>query len=524
MKIDMFNIDEFVELNHLKEITSPILLDRGGIPHPDGLISNDIFGVSVKDRKQRFAYINLRNHFFHPHIYKVIRRVFRNIDKIVSGAAYYKIENGTLIRDDENGETGINFLYENWNKLKWKGNGGMSSERAELLSKTPKDIAFLDKFPVIPVFYRDIKSASGGGGDVPEIDQFYINIIRMANLLESQEMFDFSFHATNYNIQENLVAIYDYFKDKLDRKSGMIRKFLLGKNTDFSVRTVISGPIYKGERLEDNIVDFRHASVPMYELCTLVHPFLVAWLKNFFESRIIEQKWYITNQKDEESSTIDGSELKNPESHFNDSYVTKRIDKFQKDPSSRFDKIEVPLKDGRIKYLAFTGFYKNLNAEESNLANRPMTWCDLIFIALNDIVKDKYAMITRYPVLDAFGVIFTKIRVASTLQTTAMDINGVLYKWYPLVDLNMSREKIANNFDDTLKFSNAYLKGLDGDYDGDQTSVKVLWSVEANAEAERIINSKQYFLTPAGNNIRICDIENIQTLYTLTKDPPEKVA
>jgi len=63
MKIDLFDVDEFVKINNLQPVTSPILFERGGIPNPNGLISNEIFGVSVKSRKETFAYIDLHGHF-----------------------------------------------------------------------------------------------------------------------------------------------------------------------------------------------------------------------------------------------------------------------------------------------------------------------------------------------------------------------------------------------------------------------------------------------------------------------------
>ena len=127
MRITTFDMDEFVKINNLKEVTSPVLFERGGVPNPDGLISNEIFGVSTKSRKETFAYIDLKGHFFHPHIYKIIKRVFRNIDKIVNGEDYYSItKEGQLVKDPENGETGIDFLYDNWEKIKWKGNAGMN--------------------------------------------------------------------------------------------------------------------------------------------------------------------------------------------------------------------------------------------------------------------------------------------------------------------------------------------------------------------------------------------------------------
>ena len=56
MRIDLFDMDEFIELNNLKPITSHVLFERGGIPNPNGLISNEIFGVSVKSRKETFDY------------------------------------------------------------------------------------------------------------------------------------------------------------------------------------------------------------------------------------------------------------------------------------------------------------------------------------------------------------------------------------------------------------------------------------------------------------------------------------
>ena len=75
MKINFFNIKEFIDLNKLQEITSPILFQRGGVPHPDGLLSNEIFGVTTKTRKSTYAYISLHEQFIHPHIYKAIRRM-----------------------------------------------------------------------------------------------------------------------------------------------------------------------------------------------------------------------------------------------------------------------------------------------------------------------------------------------------------------------------------------------------------------------------------------------------------------
>ena len=55
------------------------------------------------------------------------------------------------------------------------------------------------------------------------------------------------------------------------------------------------------------------------------------------------------------------------------------------------------------------------------------------------------------------------------------------------------------------------------DYDGDQTGVKGVWSVEANEECMKIINSKSYYLDLNCMNIKVSTNEAVQSIYSLTK-------
>lgn len=519
MRIELFDMNEFISINKLEEVTSPILFERGGTPNPDGLLSNRIFGVSTKSRKETFAYIDLHGYFFTPHIYKIIKRVYRNIDKVINGEMFVSIDKtGKLVKDDA-GETGIEFIYENWEKIKWEGNGGMSSERTNLISKSKKSEVFLNKYIVCPVFYRDISSSAGGGGDTTALNNYYVRLIRMAAYINDRDMFDISFHSTNYSIQNTLVEIYNYMKDKLDKKNGLLRRYLMGKNTDYSTRTVISEPIYDQNNQEDNIVDFTHSAISIASACVMCYPFVVSWLRNFFERELIENKTIKWKSSLDDSDANAYVSLKNPESYFSEKYIKTAIDKFKNDPSSRYDKILVPTTDNKPNYLVFNGRLVNESAESSALVNRYMTWTDLLFIACSEITADKHVMVTRYPLLDVNGIFISRIRISSTLRTTPMMVNNTLYKWYPVIDLNMTKEQVSNNFIDTTKFSNSYLKGLDGDYDGDQVTAKILWTQEANDECERVIMSKSFILGQNGKSVRGIDLEAVQTFYTLTKNP-----
>ena len=399
----------------------------------------------------------------------------------------------------------------------------MRNERIDLITKTPKNKIFITSMLVIPAFYRDIKPNQNGGGETDDINQMYGKLIRESTLIRDRDMFDIQFHNTNFSIQNTLVDIYNYFKTKIEKKNGLIRKYLMGKNVDYCTRVVITAPNFHADRPEELITDMRHAAIPISHICSLCFPFIMRWVKIFFEREVLDSQASKILYDPVTGESIGTMELDNPETYFNEKYYKKMIDSFIKDPESRFNKIEIPVKGGQKKYLAFTGKHVDTSntADISPLASRPMTWTDLLYMAAEDVVKDKHCLITRYPLLDEFGIYVGKIRVLSTTKTTVMRVNDTIFKWYPVVDLEIPTEQIGSSFIDSIQFSNSCLPGLDGDYDGDQITAKIAFTQEANAEMEAYMNSKSYFINASGQNIRYVESEAIQTFYTMTKEPPK---
>ena len=58
-----------------------------------------------------------------------------------------------------------------------------------------------------------------------------------------------------------------------------------------------------------------------------------------------------------------------------------------------------------------------------------------------------------------------------------------------------------------------------GDYDGDQTTVKIIWTQEGNEECERVMNRPSFFVRMDGSLVRYLENEAIQTFYSMTKNP-----
>ena len=121
LDIKLIDPDDFVKKNECKEVINPIFFIRDGIPTPDGLLSNDIFGLTREERANIYGYIDLCGTFLNPFIYKLWCRMDKSIPNIVHGLKGYKLDsNGYIIEDIENGETGIQFLVKNINKIRIK--------------------------------------------------------------------------------------------------------------------------------------------------------------------------------------------------------------------------------------------------------------------------------------------------------------------------------------------------------------------------------------------------------------------
>lgn len=521
MQIDLYDTAEFIKVNNLEEVTDPVLFIRGATPSPNGLLSTDIFGVSTKERKLTYAYIDLHGYFLNPFIYKLLKRIDRNFEHLVHSTRKFIIKDGDLIVDEEHGETGLSFLYKNWEKLNFKKNDSLArGDRIDVLTSYKKNVLFTKYLIVIPAFYRDVNFQNMDKGKLSHhpINDKYSKIIRLASLLNNGNEFDFVMNTTKAKLQDTLVELYDFLKSKIEKKQGLIRKSSLGKSIDYGSRLVISAPTFHTNKYDDMLIDFYHSGIPLSQCCSLFTPFMVSWVKNFFrrEFESSGNKYYVKKS----DGTAEYVELDSPELYFDDNLIKKEMNRFIKAPTDRFSPIELPVKGSKDPvYFTFTGQLYNPSDPTSTgtVINRPATWCDIFYQAAMEVTKDKMVYITRYPLLDYFGIFPTQVSVLSTKKTIPVMINDRVYPNYPDIDVTMKKEQVAISFLDTVVMSNVYLKGLGGDYDGDQITVKGVYTQEANEEARRIMMSKSHILSTTGSNMRLTTNEAIQTLYALTK-------
>lgn len=480
LRVNLIDPEKLVKVNDLKEVTNPVFFIRNSVPTPDGLLSNEIFGITKYDRANTFAYIDLGDTFINPLIYKMWTKIDSNIKLCVHGINRFVInDKGELIIDDENGECGVKFLQKNIDKIKLKRTDSRQRDmRVKFIEKymgTPE--MFIKKYIVCPAYYRDVNTEKGRVA-VGEINELYRNLLVFVKALKESADYGLNLNdATRGRVQETLVQIYDWFGsgttingDKttnvIPGKTGILRRAVMSKTTDYGSRLVLSAPELKVERLDDIEADLDYSVLPLASACVNFLPFMIHNVRRFFENEFAGDAVlpYIKNGQ------VTYLHPKDYQMEFSDERIKKEIERFCTGFSNRFIPIEVPTIEGITVRLRFKGY--NMSEEEfakSDIGKLPvmerdLTWCDILYQAAVEAVNDKHILVTRYPIDSYFNEYPTKIRVSSTTETEPMVMGSRFYKNYPKIRQSDMGANTSNRFIDTLNISNLYLEGIGGDY------------------------------------------------------------
>ena len=528
LQVSLLDVDDFVKKNNLVEITNPVIFDASSNPTSDGLLSNTIFGITKESRASTFAYISLKKKFLQPLVYRIWSKVDSKIKSVIHGIGTYSIDKSGNIVEDPKGDNGIDFLRKNLDKIKFRETDSIKRERyVKFLNDNRKNF-FTDKLIVIPPFFRDIK-VDGGKISVGDINKLYINVMVSASAIGDSTEYGFSIgKSVEGRLQEGLIEIYKWFGTGTDSnpnsglpgKFGVIRRANLSKTTDYATRLVMSAPKLDVENMEDIRADFDYSVLPMTSAAANFFPFVIFHMRRFFENEFIGDTKYPIIYKD---GTIIYGEIEDYQIQFSDEVLKKELDRFIHGYSDRFRPVKVLCRvKGKQEYLdlKWKGFYKEPDVKV--LKNeRPLTWCDVIYMACEEAVKDRMILITRYPIDTFYNEFATKIRLSSTIETEEAVFDNVVYTHYPKIRKEDIGKDTSSSFIDTMNICNGYLDSIGGDYDGDMVTIKGVYTDEANAELKKQLASNIHFINLGGNPVISTSKESIQALYAMTLTLPD---
>lgn len=532
LRVDLIDPDRLIKVNELQEITNPVYFVRNNQPTSDGLFSNEIFGITKYDRANTFAYIDLGGTFINPLIYKMWCKIDSNIKACIHGTKYFIVNDEGQLQEDIDGDCGVEFLKKNIHKLKLKRTNSSQREmRVKFISKymgTPQ--MFITKYIICPPYYRDV-STERGHTDVVEVNDLYRSLLISVRALKDTAEYGLNLNeATRGRIQETLVQIYDWFgsgttiggertTNVIPGKTGILRRAVMSKTTDYASRLVISAPELKVERLDDLTADLDYSNLPLASACVNFLPFMVYNIRRIFENEFSGDNTY---PKYGEDGSVKYLHIKDYQEQFSDERIRKEINHFLTGFSNRFAPVEVETVEGETIWLQFKGYqvspeqFESGNYDKFPISERDLTWCDILYQAAVESVKDRHILITRYPIDTYFNQFPTKVRIASTMKTEPMVVNNTLYRNYPYIRKEDIGTNTSNLFVDSLNISNLYLDGIGGDYDGDQVTVKGIFSEEANRELDGQLQNKAHYFNLGGSGVRSSSKEAMQSLYSLT--------
>ena len=481
---EIMDQDKFIKRNDVKQITNPVFFERAGIPTADGLLSNEIFGITKDERSGIYGYIDLHGTFMDPSVYKAMIKLDSNYKKVVSGIGKWAINSKGELVEDEKGSNGIDFIKANFDKIKFKETGSAKRSLKIQYIKKNKDRAFIKKLIVIPAYYRDVASTSGNVS-VGFINKMYSSLISMAASPQEADYYGLSkTNATAGRMQETILAIYDYLsgntnsmisdKDQgvgLQGKFGAIRRSVTSKTTDYSCRLVITPYDIKQESIKDSMVDLDHVAVPLSAAITIFYPYMLFYMKRFFENEFPANSTYpCYNPK---TGKTEYKHVKDPQIEFSDERLTAEMKKFLHGQSNRLIRIEVPIedeeKDGMRYYMRFKGNGRFSDPDKAlenpeSIIQRDLTWVDVFYMAAVEACKDKTSLVTRYPMDSRYNQFPCGIVVSSTRETEHIYINNTYYPYYPKIRQEDIGSNTSTMFIDTMIMSNLYLGAIGGDW------------------------------------------------------------
>lgn len=423
LRVDFLDVDRLVKVNNLKEVTNPVFFQGGNIPTVDGLLSNEIFGITRYDRQNTCAYIDLVEPFLNPEVYKIWSKLDKKIIAIVHGTQTFSLDSKGVLVEDPNGETGLRFFRKIFDKINIARTASIRRDaNVDLIERCQEhpETTFINKMIVIPAYYRDVDTSKKGKLQVGEINELYRNLLIAVKSLRETTDYGLDLgESVRGRIQQILVQIFDWFGTgttvggeqtgaNLPGKVGVIRRSVMSKTTDYSFRGVLSAPELKYEKISDMPVDIDHIALPLAGALSAFLPFVIFSIKRFFENAFTGNKEIplIDNKTGEVIGTMP---VKDYQIQFSEDRIKKEINKFLTGYSNRLIPVEVEGIDGKKYRLRFKGYHATAEQVKSgiDLANsvyqRDLVWVDVFYIAAVEATQDKYVLVTRYPINKAVG-------------------------------------------------------------------------------------------------------------------------
>ena len=474
MKLDILDIDRFIQENDVKEVTSTLFF-TGNMAAENGLFDPNIFGFMPDEQKSLYGYIDLKDNYIHPLVVINLTRMGSLGSLLLQADSpkkkYAKVVDGRIIyvpKTDPDAETGKEFYWNNFDKINWTKSlsnlkitpeeeseldeeglqeleqamqDGMEDYsvtkqgRINFISGLTKNQFFTNKWLVVPVGFRNISSENRTlGSDINSEYRKLLTNINAISRFKSSSIIGLS-NIQGYLIQS--VILVNLFKDTIGwitgkrvdfdkstnkpapttgvAKNSNLQEKIIGKNIDYSSRNVIIPPtIVNKDTYKDADAPAGFAGIPLATVCSSFMPFVQKYALDII--RELETEIERQTLKWEENFV-----RVEPVSKL---YIEKLLKNFIKSERGRFDPFNFILiyeddsgKQYKVEEILNLNYaHKQSDFKNGNYKVREFTITDLFYQAAVESIKDRYVLLARYPILNHLNIFPSGINLLSTKE------------------------------------------------------------------------------------------------------------
>jgi len=417
---------------------------------PHGLFSTEIFGqVGSDQRNNNLSYIELNTAVFHPLIYNHLITSRALYKEVMAGTKYVTFDKTTkdlVPSNQEEGHTGYTYFVNILPKIKFETNDSDFREfKVKMINKYGTDPYMLKQLLVIPAGLRDYSVNKSGVPEEDEINDLYRKVLATANTLANIRVTPDTLSATDkirYRMQVALLTIYDHIMSLLDGKNKFIQGSWGKRAVTYGTRNVITPSLSRITNLDQSdIIGPDYTTLGLYQYARGITPITMHNIHSKFISRILSPDTtaaYLINTKSMKS------EMVNIPVKARDTWLS--IDGLDDMLGSlgQNDLRAEPIMLGKYYMMLILDDGKSIrpvfNTDElDDTVNpkhlRPMTYYELLYLALLDTFDKYRGTFTRYPVINLGSIYPCKLYVKTTEQPRSvvvkMGIKEVSVDQYP---------------------------------------------------------------------------------------------
>jgi len=360
----------------------------------------------------------------------------------------------------------------------------------------------MDKLLVIPAGMRDYMVTESGKTLEHEINGLYRRVLRAANA--SKQFKDATsnnefINAVRLRTQLAVVEVYEYIENLLKDKGGFIQGKWLKRSIAYGTRNVITAPSNEIKDLSDPYrTPAFDIEVGVFQAAKGLLPITIFQLRNSFLHDIFDPestRANLINSKTLKREYVEISEASRSK-WVSDEGLEETINKLVQ-PENIVKPIVIDkhylllLEDNgdEVRVIDNIDYYPNI--DKSKL--RPITYIELLYLALFDKIKDYPAFVTRYPITGQGSIDVVETHLKPTVKTIKKKVylrgsqEAKVAPSYPILG-----EQVFTG----LGLPFCLLEGLSGDFDGDKVSLNYVWEEESVQELKKSLNSRKYYISP----------------------------